>query len=586
MDSVVADARPATGAGGVAGIGGANQIMKFQIGNGTACREIFCTPATAGGGQLKFEIGDIPDCLVEHSSLGYSHAVAEAAAAEQAAAAPVIRDRQADELEIKRLAKLSPLDYAREREKAAAGLALGVTVLDRLVRNSAEKQAPATGQGRPISFPEVEPWPKPVNGAELLDELCSTVRRHVVLPAEAGAAVALWICFSWLFDSFDIAPKLAITSPEKRCGKSTLMDLLAGLTRKPLSTSNTTSAAIFRVIEIAHPTLLVDEADAFAFNSDKPEMRGILNSGHRRSGAFVLRTVGDTHEPRMFSTWAPMAIALIGRLPDTLEDRSIPVELRRRRPDEAIVPLAHGTDGVPLSLARKAARWCADVAGDIRWVKPAMPAGLFNRQADNWRPLLAIADTAGGEWPERARQAAKALTMVGAGDDQSNSVMLLSDIRNLFDSRRDDKITTKDMLDGLVAIEERPWPEWRGGKPISPAALAKLLASFGVVPVNLKVADEKVLKGYRRGHFEDAFTRYLPFPPIAAATPLLRPSNGHNSQVSQPLPGGGGSGCENSEKANNHRQSSGVAAAKPPWDEIDECEGVEAAHPKAGSVTL
>ena len=113
-----------------------------------------------------------------------------------------------------------------------------------------------------------------------------------------------------------------------------LQDLLARLVPRALTTANTTAAAIVRTIEVVQPTLLIDEADMFLIDND--EMRGVLNSGHRRSCAFVLRLVGDDHEPRKFSTWAATAIAMIGRLPDTLEDRSIVVRLRRRRADEAI----------------------------------------------------------------------------------------------------------------------------------------------------------------------------------------------------------------------------------------------------------
>jgi Protein of unknown function (DUF3631) len=316
--------------------------------------------------------------------------------------------------------------------------------------------------------------------------------------------------------------------------------------------------AIFRAIEIARPTLLIDEADTFL--NDKSDLHGILNSGHRRNSAYVLRAVsiGDGYEPRKFSTWAAVAFAMIGRAPETLEDRSIPVALRRRRRDEAIVPFRHNDVDDLRRLASMTARWSRDVTGEIGRAVPIVPDGIHNRQADNWSPLLAIADVASGEWPERARHAAKTLTMVGAGEDQSNNILLLADVRNLFGTRPEGKITTRELIDALAAIEERPWSEWCRGRPITPAALAKLLAPFGVVPVNLKMPGEKVLKGYRREHFEDEFARYLPPP---AATPLLDPSDGHNSHVAQPLPGDGGSGCATSENPNNHAPSSGVAAS-------------------------
>jgi putative DNA primase/helicase len=431
------------------------------------------------------------------------------------------------------------------------------------------------GQGRAIIFGDPELWPEAVNGAELLNGLSEAIRSHVVMSDEAVAATALWVVHTYLMDTFNTSPRLAITSPEKRCGKTTLLDVLGILTWRPLSTANATPAAVFRVIELAQPTLLMDEADTFL--KENIELRGILNSGHRRWSAFVMRTVGDDHEPRQFSTWAAVAIAMIGRLPTTLEDRSIQVTLRRRLSDEKITPFDYGGADDLRRLAGMSARWCADNKLALGNSRPAMPEGIYNREAENWLPVLAIADAAGGEWPGRARKAATMLVLASVGEDQSTRTMLLTDIRFLFDGCPDenskptkastDKLTTREMIDGLAAIEERPWLGWHRGKPISPAALAKLLAPFGIVPANLKLPEERVLQGYRREHFEDAFTRYLPLPGFAAATPLLRPLNGRNLHVSQPLPETEGSGRENYEKPNSHRRSSGVAAPSTDWAE-------------------
>src|SRR5439155_9748838 len=127
-----------------------------------------------------------------------------------------------------------------------------------------------------------------------------------------------------------------IGSPEKGCGKSTLLDVLSRLVPKPRGASGITAAALFRVIDAYCPTLLLDEADSYA--RDNEDLRGVLDAGHRRDGA-VIRTVGEDHEPRQFSAWAPVALAAIGHLPGTIEDRSIKIGLRRRRPDEPIEPL-------------------------------------------------------------------------------------------------------------------------------------------------------------------------------------------------------------------------------------------------------
>lgn len=175
-----------------------------------------------------------------------------------------------------------------------------------------------------MEFEEPEPWPESVNGAVLLDDLLATCQRYLILPDGAGVALCLWIIHSWAHDAAHVSPVLGITSPSMRCGKSNVLKLLGALVYRTLHTSSITAAALFRAVEKWRPTLLIDEADSFL--GDKEELRGVLNSGHSRSGAFVIRTVGKDFEPRRFSTWAPKAIAMIGKLPGTLADRSIRIE--------------------------------------------------------------------------------------------------------------------------------------------------------------------------------------------------------------------------------------------------------------------
>ena len=112
---------------------------------------------------------------------------------------------------------------------------------------------------------------------------------------------------------------------------------MAALTPRALSASNISPSSVFRTVDKWGPTLLVDEADSFARDND--ELRGILNCGHDRSGAFVIRTVGDSHEPKQFCTWAPKAIAMIGKLPVTWQSRSIHIALKRMFPGDYVDPL-------------------------------------------------------------------------------------------------------------------------------------------------------------------------------------------------------------------------------------------------------
>jgi putative DNA primase/helicase len=377
-------------------------------------------------------------------------------------------------------------------------------MLDRPVASERQKSGDGK-QGRALTLPEPEPWPDAVNGARLLDALSAGIRGHVVMLDHAADTAALWVVHTYLLDCFGISPRLAITSPKKGCGKTTALDVLSRLAWRPLQTANVSVSAVFRVVEMQRPTLLIDEADTFLPDND--ELRGILNSGHRQGG-FVTRVVGEDFEPRAFSTYSACAVALIGKLPGTLADRSVPIELRRRRPDEPVEPFRFDRTGHLDQLAREAARWAADNADCIRAADPDMPAGIFNRAADNWRPLLAIADAAGGEWPGRARRAAECATATG-GEDQSHGVRPLADIRGIFAERGVDRLPSAELVAALGALDSRPWVEWKGGKPITASGLARLLAPYAIVPDTIRTGD-RTPKGYQLAHFEDAFERYLP----------------------------------------------------------------------------
>jgi hypothetical protein len=415
--------------------------------------------------------------------------------------------------EIQRLAKLTPIQYELERQEAAEQLGIRrVSALDKAVKAARAELGDTKGQGRPLELPAIDPWPETVDGAELLDDIVSAVKRYLVLLEGYAEILALWVVHTHVFDCFGHSPRLAITSAEKRCGKTTTLDILAELVARPLPTSNATTAAIFRTIEKAKPTLLIDEADTFL--KDNEELRGVLNAGHRRGGQ-IIRTVGDDHEPRQFSTWTPAAIAMIGRLPDTLEDRSVSIALRRRRPTEKIQQFRSERVQDLKQLARKIARWCDDnhhaLAGH-----DATTGTLVNRSADNWRPLFAIADIAGGRWPEHARTVANAAE--SAKQDQSKRTMLLGDIRDFFAARPEvDRAPSADLAAALGGMENRPWSEWRNGKPITPAALARLLGPFGITPGTKRDGDT-TFKGYLR----PTSLRLLP------RTSQTKPSHRHN----------------------------------------------------------
>ena len=392
-----------------------------------------------------------------------------------------------DDAEVGRLARLPFLEYDRQRTEAAETLGVRMSVLDRMVCAERDKLGldddDDSKQGRAISFPATEPWPEAVDGVELLEELADAIRGHVVLSDTARDSTVLWVVLTYLTDVFVISPRLAVTSPVKRSGKTTHLDVLGRLVQRPLSTANVSSAAVFRVIEKFAATLLVDEADTFF--GDNNELRGVLNSGHRKGGQ-VLRVHGDDHEPRAFSTYGACAIALIGLLPDTLNDRSIRVDLKRRLKTEPIKPFRIDRVSHLDVLARKVARWTSDNAGRIGMIDPTLPDAIINREADNWRPLLAIAEAAGGDWPKRAREAVEAAHAAAGDADASLVEALRGDIKTVFAER--DQIKSDELVTALVGMQGHPWAEMgKARKPLTANRLARLLRPLGIAPGDITV---------------------------------------------------------------------------------------------------
>jgi putative DNA primase/helicase len=411
---------------------------------------------------------------------------------------------------VTRLAALPPLEYDQVRVKEATSAGVRVSTLDEAVQAARKKRQ--TEDGKRDMFPAVDPWPEPVEVAALFDELVTTIGRFIVCEPEMKVAATLWVAATWTVHVAQVAPIAFITAPEKRCGKSQLLDLIGRVCYRPLVASNISPAAVFRVIEAVTPTLLLDEADAFLRENE--ELRGVINSGHTRQSAYVIRTVGDDHEPTQFSTWGFKAIAGIGSQAGTIMDRSIVLKLRRKLPSEKTDRLRHAPTDLFPCLASKLARFAEDCAFTLRASRPALPDELNDRAQDNWEPLLAVADLAGPEWSQRARRAA--LIVSGAEQDApSTSTELLSDIKEAFEqagqAHPDGLLWTTDLLKILVSDESAPWATYHRGQPMTPRQLAKRLDEYGIKSANHKRPGSGVVKkGYRWSQFEDAFARYIP----------------------------------------------------------------------------
>lgn len=310
-----------------------------------------------------------------------------------------------------------------------------------------------------------------------------------------------------------VAPLAVITAPEKRCGKSQLLFILGRLSARAITTSSISSAALYRTIDAWCPTLLIDEADTFM--RDNEELRGILNSGHTRESAYVIRTVGDSYTPTKFNTWGAKALAGIGQVADTLMDRALIFQLRRKLPHEDVERIRYAAPGLFDGLRSKLARFAEDCSDQVKQARPPLPHSLNDRAQDNWEPLLAIAMTASGEWLQLGTTAALKLSSIESAT-QTVGTELLADIREIFGNDRD-RITTAELIRLLCRDDEKSWATFCRGNPITPRQVAKRLKEYGILSHTIRVGVETA-KGYMVDQFREAFSCYLPTPPEKCVT--------------------------------------------------------------------
>jgi len=408
---------------------------------------------------------------------------------------------------IDELAKLSALEYDKQRKQAARDLGVRNSCLDKEVER---RRAELVDEVEPTPlYPHwvVEPWPEVVDGDALIREIMRRVQQHIVLTQDQALTVALWILMAWAHQDAAIhSPILMVTSAEPNSGKTTLLGVIGFLVPRSLWTVGAKEAGLFRSIERWSPTMIVDEADTLLVNNEP--LRAIINSGWTR-GSGVLRCDGRDRTPRLFPTFCPKAIGMKGRrLPDTTLSRCIIIELQRKKSSDRVGHFGHLDDAELVNLRRQAQRWAMDNVATLKTAIPELPAGFENRLGDNWRLMLAIADLAGGEWPDQAREAATAIAKI-TDPGMSVGVKLLADIKEIFASKAVRRMPSAELVEALVQIEGHPWADWKRGKPITPNGLALQLAPFAIMSGNIRVGPDRVVKGYQVAQFEDAFERYL-----------------------------------------------------------------------------
>lgn len=421
--------------------------------------------------------------------------------------------------ELQRLATLGPLAYDREREKAAKALSIRVSTLDEVV----DQYRPLSSQddaARKLlgDAADPEPWPDTVDGAALLERMEQRFTRHARLPKHAATVMATWCLATWCLDAFTVFPFLRLHSATPGCGKSTVLDIIERLCRRPFRGDSASAAVVFRLVDATQCSILLDEAETLFGDQGNESLRGILNGGHGRAGA-ALRIAGEGKDmtPVRFSTWGPKAFAHLRRLPSTITDRSIAVNLVRAMPNDRPERIRDNPEW--LELRRMALRWSTDYHEQLRETALSDPPDFLpNRVGDNWQPLIAVATLAGGDgWQSRILDAAKqAITESSLADSQEAGIALIAGIRRIFDEGSADALASSEILSALTADPESRWTDFSHGRPLTPRKLAQILSDFQIRPASVRLnsvnhgSGQRTPKGYRRTQFEDAWRRYLP----------------------------------------------------------------------------
>ena len=348
------------------------------------------------------------------------------------------------------------------------------------------------------------------DGTRLLDDVRAFVARFVAFPLDAALdAATLWAAHAHMAAYFHTSPRLALLSPEPGSGKTRVLEVLQPLVPNAMFNFSASPAAIFRKLAKDDHTLLFDEVDAIFSKRGKDDgnedLRALLNVGYRR-GATIPRCVGPQHDVREFAVFAPTALAGLGDLPDTIMSRSIIVRMRRRAPGERVEQFRlrmHESQGA--ALRERLAAWSRDVGATVGEAWPDLPPGVFDRDAEVWEPLIAVADAAGGHWPTTARAACLEMLKVAADREVSLGVRLLGDLKLVFGERN--AMTTAAILEALNEMDEAPWGDLYG-KKMEPRLLARMLKRYDVRSTKVKV-DGRSLQGYRREDLWDSWERYL-----------------------------------------------------------------------------
>jgi len=380
--------------------------------------------------------------------------------------------------------------------------------------------------------------------ATLVQEVEKFVTQYLVLPGHVALPLALWVLGTYVFNLFDAFPYLAVLSPVKRCGKTRLLKVLKLLCSRPWPTLTPSEAALFRSIHAEKPTILLDEVEIFRNRKSERAMwlLAILNAGFEK-GTTIARCIGESNKVEKFDVYCPKAFAAIERLPDTLADRSIIIEMQRKRKTDRTQRFNLRRVSRPAKLLQdeiarlaksenKALREGYDQAGALEF--------LEDREEDLFTPLFVVCAVFTPGRLGELKQCALALTgaKAEADVDDSLSLRLLKDIRQVWPPRQA-HLSTQDLIGKLRGLEESPWSN---EVELTPRKVARMLRAFGVAPKTVRLESDTA-KGYSVSQFSQPFSSYVPSETSHPSQAGIDAAPGHFSDPSQE------GSCDASEKS-------------------------------------
>lgn len=343
-----------------------------------------------------------------------------------------------------------------------------------------------------------------VNGVTLYQQVAGVINDHVSLQPEMLPILTMYIYLTHLASHLEYVPLLGIFSPEPRCGKTTLMEILFALVFSPKKTDNITAAALCKLTEKGH-TILIDEFDTFCDKSK--EFIGIINSGVRQNGTYT--RYGRNGQAVESSTFGAKIYAMIGTPPQTILDRSIGI-LQQRKLATEFKKSIQATGSLEY-LRHDIGLWCKanlkDILSSSEKVSKIQAAN--DRQADNYHILVRIAAYISPD-VEAAVRASSSL-LISALQEQENAYSgqkLLQDIKVIFEETGADRMATKELIQRLCRLPDSVWGSYKSNRHIEAHQLAQILKLFKIAPTTIRFGDGGVSKGYYKEMFEDAFNRY------------------------------------------------------------------------------